>query len=124
MRFHEILQKHRFIAFSEKDKGHNFERLMQHYATLTVYGSALRRPILRRLALVRIPPQARFRGERCGNRSCRKNPGQQLLGNFDALRLTSLAWTLRNKALGTSENEQIGTSQNEQIGTKNISYTA
>jgi predicted helicase len=31
MSFHQILEKYRSIAFSEKDKGHRFERLMQAY---------------------------------------------------------------------------------------------
>jgi predicted helicase len=31
MSFHQVLEKYRTIAFSEKDKGHRFERLMQAY---------------------------------------------------------------------------------------------
>ena len=31
MSFHQVLEKYRSIAFSEKDKGHRFERLMQGY---------------------------------------------------------------------------------------------
>jgi len=31
MSFHQVLEKYRSIAFSEKDKGHRFERLMQAY---------------------------------------------------------------------------------------------
>jgi predicted helicase len=31
MSFHQVLEKYRSIAFSEKDKGHRIERLMQGY---------------------------------------------------------------------------------------------
>ena len=31
MSFHQVLEKYRSIAFSETDKGHRFERLMQGY---------------------------------------------------------------------------------------------
>jgi hypothetical protein len=31
MSFHQVLEKYRSIAFSEKDNGHRFERLMQGY---------------------------------------------------------------------------------------------